>query len=152
MQTKELIPFRSEIFHPMACLYFLRMSRKLLSCEAFSNEEITTGHWSPSSKYAYFNSTRRGLRSRFWGSMLPSFSLSSLVNKGRIYSFLFQGQQMTQKSGASNISSEISASSLIKSTYSHCCCDCSSTRVSIKHTSSGPLSSRCTWFCLGERY
>ena len=46
--------------------------------------------------------------------MLPSFSLSSQINKGRISSFLLQGPKTTHKSGASCSSSEISAGSSIK--------------------------------------
>ena len=44
LQTKRLIPFKSEIFHPITCLFFLRTSNRLFSCEAFSSEEITTRH------------------------------------------------------------------------------------------------------------
>ena len=86
MQTKWLIPFKSEIYHPLACLHFLRIPSNLPSCEAFRDEEITTGHWSSSSKYAYFNYVGRGLSSSFRGS---SFSLSLSINKGRISSFFF---------------------------------------------------------------
>ena len=93
-QTKGLIPFSLETFLPMACLYFLRMFSRLPSCQAFSNEEITTGHCSSSSKYAYFSPIRRGLRSSFWCSVLPSFSPPSRVNKGRISSFLLHAHKL----------------------------------------------------------
>ena len=54
--------------------------------QALRDEEITTGHRPPSSKYTYFNSVGRGLRSSFWDSSFASFPLSSLVDKWRISS------------------------------------------------------------------
>ena len=54
------MPFRSEIFHPNACLFFLRRCRRLCSCAVVSSEEITTGYCSFASKNAYFNSAWEG--------------------------------------------------------------------------------------------
>ena len=145
MQTKGLIPFKYEIFHPMACLNFLGIGSNLPSYEAFGDEELTTGHWSPSSKYAYFNYVRRGLRSSFRGS---SFSLALSINKGRISSFFFQGQKAAHKfEGSSNFSGS-SANSSINSACSCSYSHYSSTMVSIKHTLSRSSSSGRTCFLL----
>ena len=92
MQTAWLIPLRSVIFQPIACLFFLRMPNRLSSCEALSKEDMTTEHCSCSSKLTYFNSTSKGLRSRFCGSLIPS-----LVSKGKI-SFFFFSNAPTQYS------------------------------------------------------
>ena len=70
------------IFHPIACLFSLRMSNRLFSCKVLSREDMTTRHYPCSSKYAYFSSAGRGLRSSFSGSLFPSS-----INKGRISSF-----------------------------------------------------------------
>ena len=133
MQTKRLIPFKYEIFHPMACLHFLRIPIKSSSCETVRDEEITTGHWSPSSKYAYFNSMGKGFRSSFRGS---PFSLSLSINRGRISSFFFQGQKTAHNSEGSSKISGSSSNSSINSACDYSCSHCSSTMVSIKHTSS----------------
>ena len=133
MQTKGLILFKSKIFHLMACLHFLRIPSKSSSCETFRDEEITTRHWSPSSKYSYFNSVGRSFRLSFRGS---PFSLSFSVNKGRISSFFFQGQKAAHKYEGS---SKILGSSANSSFNFGCDCSCShysSIMVSIKHTSS----------------
>ena len=145
MQTKGLIPFKYEICHPMACLHFLGIPSRLSSCGAFKDEEITKGYWSPYSKYAYFNSMGRGLRSSFRGS---SFSLSLSINKGRISSFFFQGQKAAHKSEGYSNFSRSSANSSINSACSYSCSHCSSIMVSIKHTSSRSSSSGRTWFLL----
>ena len=137
MQTKGLIPFEYEIFHPMACLHFLGIPSKLSSYEAFRDEEITTGH----------NSEGRGLRSSFGGSSFASSSLSSSVNKGRISSFFLQGQKATHKSEGSFNFSGSSSKSSINSVYSCCFSHYSSTMVSIKHTSSMSCSPGEHAFC-----
>ena len=136
MQTKGLIPFKFEICHPMAYLHFLRIPSKSSSSETFRDKEITMGHWSPFSKYAYFNYVGRGLRSSFRGS---PFSLSFSVNSWRISSFFFQGQKAAHKSKSS---SKFSSSSTNSSINSACDCSCShysSTIVSNKHNLLGLL-------------
>ena len=138
MQTKGLIPFKSQIYHPMACLHFLRIPSRLSSYEALRDEKITTGHRPPSSKYAYFNSMGRRLRSRFWGFPFSSCPLSFLVNKGRISFFFFEGQKETHKSKGSFNFSSGSTNSSINSSCSFYFQHCSSTMVSIKQTTFGP--------------
>ena len=138
MQTKGLIPFKFEIFHLMACLHFLRIPSKLSSYVTFRDEEITTGHWSPSSKYAYFNFFGRGFRLSFRGS---PFSLSFSVNNGRTSSIFFQGQKAAHKSEGSSKILGSSANSSISYAYDCNCSHYSSTMVSIKHTSSKSSSS-----------
>ena len=75
------------------------------------------------------------------------FSLSFLVNKGRISSFFFQGQKAAHKSKGSSKFSSSSTNSSINYVYDCSCSHCYSTMVSIKHTSSRSSSSGEQAFC-----
>ena len=77
----------------MAYLHFLRIPSKSSSSETFRDEEITTGNWSPSSKYEYFNFVERGFRSSF--RALSSLCLSQSTGGGFLSSFSKDKKQQT---------------------------------------------------------
>ena len=82
-----------------------------------------------------FNFMGNGLRISFWGSSTASFPLPSLVINGEIASFFLNGQKTAQMSEDSDNPSENLAKVSISSSCS-CCLQCSSTMVSIRHSSS----------------
>ena len=88
-----------------------------------------------------FNFMGNGLRISFWGSSIASFPLPSSVNNGEIASLFLDGQKVAQMFENSNNPSENSVKVSISSSCS-CCLQCSSTVVSIRHSSSGFSSSR----------
>ena len=90
VQTKGLMPFKSDIYHPIAFLHLLRTSSRQFSWGLVRDEDITTGHCLFSSRYVYFNSVGRGFRLSFGVSSLAASYASSLLNKGRISSLLLQ--------------------------------------------------------------
>ena len=83
-----------------------------------------------------FNIMGNGLRISFWGSSTASFPLPSSIINGEFASFFFNGQKPAQMSEDSDNPSENSAKVSISSSCSYCL-QCSSTVVSIRHSSSG---------------
>ena len=134
-----MIPFRSEICHPIIFLHLLRTSSRQSSCGMVRDEEITTGHFLFSSRYAYFNSAGNGFRISFGDSSFPISCVSSSLNKDKIYCLVFQRARVESKSEGSGDPSSSSPRLSFKS-YSIFLSQCSSTKFSIIHTSSGPSS------------
>ena len=145
VQTKGLIPFKSNICHHIAFLHLLRTSSKSSSWGVVRDENIIIGHFLFSSRYAYFNSVGRGFRLSFGGSSLTASCASSSLTKGRISSILLQAGRVASKyEGSSNPSSRSPRLSF-NSSYIFWL-QCSSTKVSMMHTSPGPSSSRLIGF------
>ena len=87
-----------------------------------------------------FNFVGSGLRIGFWGFSPAPFSLPSSLNKGRISSLFSHGQLVAPMIEDSDNPSEYSTKFSISSSCS-CCLQCSSTVVSIRHSSFGLSSS-----------
>ena len=131
---------KSNICHPIAFLHLLRTSSRDISCGVVRDEDITTGHWLFSSRYVYFNSMGRDFKLSFGISSLVASCASSLLNKGRISYFLIQPCRVASTLAGSDNPSLRS----LRLSFNLSCIfllQCSSTRVSIIHTSYGPSSS-----------
>ena len=140
VQTKGLMPFKSDISHSIAFLHLLRTSSRHFSWGLVRDEDITIGHCLFSSRYVYFNSMGRGFKLSFGISSVVASYASSLLNKCRISSLLLQPCRAASTSeGSSNPSSRSPRLSFNLSCIFWL--QCSSTRVSMIHTSSRPPSS-----------
>ena len=99
---------------------------------------------------AYFNFVGSGLRISFGGSSLAALCVFSSLNKGRIYAFLLQGGRVASKSEGLGNPSLRSLKLSIKSSYV-LLSQCSSTKLSIMHTSFGHFSFF-GWICFFHKW